>query len=307
LKSILTIEILSLRERLKFKMSKHRIVKSDFWVDEYVEELPIHERYFFLYLLTNPGTNILGIYKTTLKRICFETGLGLDEVKRILDLFSSVDKVHFIDNHILMVNFQKHQHPSGTMKKGIVKLLESLPKLVIDFILSKESKIYDRLYIGYLIDYRYPYKEKDNNKGKDKKGDEMKSDYPEEFLKLWNDYPNTNGSKAQTLSNYQKSKKVLELSDDQIYKAAMISAKKQKLESKGGEVYFYQLSNVLGEKYRNDLPDLLNYVIPEGNGSTKRPRIVDPNENKFRYPANYDPNGPSINEKFDDYDFDTQN
>ena len=140
-----------------------------------------------------------------------------------------------------------------------------------------------------------------NNKEK------KKEDYRKPFLKIHNDYPNTDGSKAQAFKNYETSKKKLNLTDDQIYKAAMNSAKKQELESKGGEVYYYRLSNVLGEKYRNDLPDLLNYVIPEGNGSTKRPRIVDPKENEFRYPANYDPNGPSINEKFDDYDFDTQN
>jgi hypothetical protein len=136
---------------------------------------------------------------------------------------------------------------------------------------------------------------------------EIKKSYSEPFERLRNDYPNKEGSKAQAFKNYETSKKKLKLTDEQIYKAAMNSAKKQKLESKGGEVYYYRLSNVLGEKYRNDLPDLLNYVIPEGNGSTKRPRIVDPKENEFRYPSNFDPNGPSINEKFDGYDFDSKN
>lgn len=146
-------------------MSKHRVVKSDFWVDEYIEELSKLERYFFLYLLTNPNTNILGIYKNTFKRMIFETDFERPEIEEILAKFSEDDKVHFIDNHIIMVNFQKHQKPNDKMKTGIKKLLFSLPKPVIDFILSKESTVSDRLSY-YMKDYVYLHKDKDINKGK---------------------------------------------------------------------------------------------------------------------------------------------
>jgi hypothetical protein len=80
--------------------------------------------------------------------------------------------------------------------------------------------------------------------------------YPREFLRLWNDYPNTNGSKTQTHKNYLACKKQLGLSDEQIYTAAMNSAKKQRAK---GITHLFQLSNVLGTKYRDDLPELLYY------------------------------------------------
>lgn len=195
-------------------MSKHRVVKSDFWVDDYIEGLTVFQRYFFLYLLTNPNTNILGIYQTTLNRMCFETGLEENQINDCLLKFSNDDKVHFISNHILMVNFQRHQNPSGTMKHGIIKLINSLPKEVIDFIYSKKSRIYDRLYIGYLIDYIYPNDRININIDIDKDKDKSISPISdmENFL---NNIPETISSKWTTdqiknktddMVNYCKSK-----------------------------------------------------------------------------------------------------
>ncbi len=172
-------------------MSKHRVVKSDFWVDKYIEGLQIKERYLFLYFLTNPNTNILGIYQSTLKRICFETDLDTDTVESILHKFKTDDKIHYIDDYVIMVNFQKHQVPNKTMKTGIEKLLMSLPKNVISFICSSKSVISDRLSY-YIKAYTYLHKDKDISKdidiniNKDKNeisGHEEMKINPLEFLK----------------------------------------------------------------------------------------------------------------------------
>ena len=97
-----------------------------------------------------------------------------------------------------------------------------------------------------------------NNNVKNDKNVKNVITYPKEFLKLWTDYPNIKGSKTQTLKNYQTTKK--NLSPDQIYSACMNSIKKQ--DDEKNEMYF-QLSNLIGEKYRGDLNDLLNYKSPE--------------------------------------------
>ncbi len=99
-----------------------------------------------------------------------------------------------------------------------------------------------------------------NNVKNDKKNKNKNKEitYPKEFLKLWTDYPNTKGSKTQTFKNYQTTKK--NLSPDQIYSACMNSIKKQ--DDEKNEMYF-QLSNLIGDKYRGDLNDLLNYKSPE--------------------------------------------
>ncbi len=167
-------------------MAKHRIVKSDFWVDEYIEILGIRERYLFLYLLTNPDTNIVGIYKTTLRRMAFDTGLSAENIEQILKRFSEDDKAHFIDSHILMVNFQKHQIPNEKMVIGIRRIFDSLPSSVIVFIKSKKSKIYDSLYKAYI--YPHIYKDKDKNINKDKnttKAPDPESFKPSESFMKW--------------------------------------------------------------------------------------------------------------------------
>lgn len=39
-------------------MAEQRMVQTAFWYDDYVSSLTRDERYFFLYVLTNPHTNI---------------------------------------------------------------------------------------------------------------------------------------------------------------------------------------------------------------------------------------------------------
>jgi predicted DNA-binding ArsR family transcriptional regulator len=130
-------------------MSKNRMVKTDFWLDEYIESLSIKERYLFLYFLTGPQSNIAGMFRTTVKKISGDTDLTKPEIIKILDKFKSDNKVYFIDGHIIMVNFLKHQSPSGTMRKGIIDIIGKLSILVHRFIKSNNTDIYDRLSIGY--------------------------------------------------------------------------------------------------------------------------------------------------------------
>lgn len=245
-------------------MSKHRIVKSDFWDDDYIVNLPVLERYLFLYLLTNEKTNILGIYEITLRRIEFDTSLDLEIIKPTLDKFAEKDKIHYIDQYILMVNFHKHQNPSGTMVTGIKKLLNNLPKEVIDFILSKKSEIYNRLYRGYLIDYIYPYinKDKDNNKGKGKKAHLfVESQTPESFI-----------------SNLPKT--FLERNSD------------INLESVLEDVLLYEKK--IGKPYKDHCAAMETFIKRDRSGSktylntVKKNRIISPNENEIQYPVGYE-------------------
>jgi hypothetical protein len=47
-------------------MAKYRMVRTDFWKNPIVsEEMTPEDKYFYLYLLTNPATTQIGIYKIT--------------------------------------------------------------------------------------------------------------------------------------------------------------------------------------------------------------------------------------------------
>ena len=59
---------------------KLRSVNTKFWDDPFIEDLPPTEKLLFLYLLTNPLANLLGIYEITVKRISYDTGLSREAV-----------------------------------------------------------------------------------------------------------------------------------------------------------------------------------------------------------------------------------
>lgn len=71
-------------------MGIKRIVDTDFWRDEKVIDMYSSEdKYFWLYLLTNPQTKQLGVYKLPKRIIAFETGLSLENVIKLIEKFQN--------------------------------------------------------------------------------------------------------------------------------------------------------------------------------------------------------------------------
>ena len=119
---------------------KLRSVNTRFWDDTFISELNPSEKLLFLYLLTNPLTNLLGIYEVSLKRISFDTGLKSDAIQKGFERFGRVKKVFFVDGFIILPNFLKNQRLNTNMKIGITKLFNQLPNELKDSILSNDSK-----------------------------------------------------------------------------------------------------------------------------------------------------------------------
>lgn len=112
-------------------MAKNRYINTKFWNDGYVSELNPNEKLLFLYLLTNPTTNISGVYELPVKNIVLDTGLGEETVRNILSRFGVDDKVLYIDGWIVIRNFLKHQkQESPTVRKGIEKELKLIPEYI---------------------------------------------------------------------------------------------------------------------------------------------------------------------------------
>ena len=76
-------------------MSKKRYIDTRFWDDEYVIGLNCSEKLLFLYLLTNPITDICGIYEIHLRRIAFDTDIDKKNVLKILEKFARERKVFY--------------------------------------------------------------------------------------------------------------------------------------------------------------------------------------------------------------------
>ena len=90
-------------------MAKQRYINTKFWDDSYIVGLDPTEKLLFLYLLTNPLTNVAGIYEISLRRIAFDTGIESMAANSILKRFRKEKKIYYLDGWIVVVNFPKHQ------------------------------------------------------------------------------------------------------------------------------------------------------------------------------------------------------
>ncbi|MDR7236498.1 DnaD domain protein [Neobacillus drentensis] len=69
-------------------MAKFRMVRTDFWKNPVVsEEMSPEDKYFYLYLLTNPQTTQIGIYKITKKQMAFDLGYSIESVHSLMERF----------------------------------------------------------------------------------------------------------------------------------------------------------------------------------------------------------------------------
>ncbi len=108
-------------------MSKLRSVNTHFWNDNYIIDLDPLEKLLFLYLLTNPNTNMLGIYELHVRKIAFETGIDKDMVLKIFERFTEAEKVKYKDGYVILQNFLKNQSFNGNMQTSAVKSWNELP------------------------------------------------------------------------------------------------------------------------------------------------------------------------------------
>jgi len=115
-------------------MAKLRTVNTRFWDDSYVINLDPIEKLLFLYLLTNPLTNIAGIYEVSLRRVSFDTGIEKDMVQKILKRFEKEKKVFYKAGWVGIVNFVKNQSMNPKVVRGIEIELAKAPKAMRELI-----------------------------------------------------------------------------------------------------------------------------------------------------------------------------
>lgn len=122
-------------------MAKQRVVNTHFWNDDFILDLKADEKLLFLYILTNPQTDLCGAYQIAMKRITFDTGLTAARVRTILDKFEAAEKVCYRDGWMLVKNFAKHQVKNPKVTAGIERSLNGCP----DWVKQTLSKGFDSL------------------------------------------------------------------------------------------------------------------------------------------------------------------
>lgn len=108
-------------------MSSLRSVNTDFWEDNFIIELEPDEKLLFLYLLSNSKTNMLGVYEIHIKKICFDTGLEKERVRKAFEGFERVKKVKYLSGYVILQNFIKHQSFNPNMETSAIRTWNNLP------------------------------------------------------------------------------------------------------------------------------------------------------------------------------------
>jgi hypothetical protein len=161
-------------------MAKQRIVNTHFWRDSYILSLKPDERLMFLWVITNPATDLCGAYEAALSTIELETGLKGKRILEILAKFFTAGKVLYRDGWVLIKNFSKHQHGSSPkVALGAERSLNACPDWVKDTLVkgidtvsiqgrtltltstltSSEPEPHGTYDAGEIQDWEYPMKE----------------------------------------------------------------------------------------------------------------------------------------------------
>jgi hypothetical protein len=134
-------------------MSKNRYVNTEFWRDEYIENLDPFERYLYLYCITNPLTNVAGIYKISIKRIAFETGIEKNMALKMFNRFEIDGKIMYADGYLVCRNTIKHQKLNTNIIKGIYQIINECPFHLVKWMIG-DALIEDQKTGKLLINFK---------------------------------------------------------------------------------------------------------------------------------------------------------
>lgn len=129
-----------------------RVVSTSFWEDDKViDNFTPEDKYFMLYLLTNPHTKQIGIYPLNVRQAAFETGYNVDSISHLLNRFENIHKIikrSEITSEIAIKNYLCYSIVKGG--KPVIDCLEKEMKTVkdkslLDFVLKNLSEKDDLL------------------------------------------------------------------------------------------------------------------------------------------------------------------
>lgn len=127
------------------------------------------EKYFWLYILTNPYTKQLGIYHITKKQMSFQLGYDIETIERLLDKFENqYGLIKYHDSEIAIFNFLKRSilkggKPVEDCLKADIKLVKhkELIDMVFDRILKEQIQVSETV-LKVIADYKESTKESIN-------------------------------------------------------------------------------------------------------------------------------------------------
>jgi hypothetical protein len=99
-----------------------------------MEEMTPEDRYFYLYLLTNPLTTQCGIYSITKKQMAFDIGHSIESINSLVERF---------ENHHKLIRYNPETREMAIIKWGKYNLIKG-GKPVIDCVKKEVNEVKDK-------------------------------------------------------------------------------------------------------------------------------------------------------------------
>jgi len=107
-------------------MDVRRSISTKVWMDGWFEELKPDEKLLWLYFLTNPATNMLGIFEVSVKRMSTDMGMPTSRILTIMKDFERVRKAFYWFGSVFLPNWMRHQSMNPNMLKSAISIYEGL-------------------------------------------------------------------------------------------------------------------------------------------------------------------------------------
>lgn len=199
-------------------MAIYRNIRISFWTDsKVVDDFTPEDKYFYLYLMTNPHTNLAGCYEVSIKQVSDETGYTKEVINNLLERLESVHEVirySKITKEVLILNWSKFNWTkSKDFRKPLLKEIEAVKSVEFrEFLI----KTYDGVNtvprpskdgVGTTDTVTVTVTDTDTDIGKGGVGGKPKpSALKKEFEALWKLYPKKQG-KDKAYGYYERARK----------------------------------------------------------------------------------------------------
>ena len=135
-------------------MALYRNIHLSFWQDTKVtDDFTPEDRYFYLYLLTNPHTNLCGCYEISIKQMANEMGYDVKKVDKLIERFSSIHNlIRYArsERELLIFHWSKYNWTSS--EKFRKPLLQEIQNVKTDRFREYLLKLFDGENVKYGID-----------------------------------------------------------------------------------------------------------------------------------------------------------
>ena len=135
-------------------MALYRNIHLSFWQDTKVtDDFTPEDRYFYLYLLTNPHTNLCGCYEISIKQMANEMGYDAKKVRKLIDRFSfthNLIRYARSKRELLIFHWSKYNWTSS--EKFRKPLLQEIQNVKTDDFREYLLKLFDGENVKYGMD-----------------------------------------------------------------------------------------------------------------------------------------------------------